>query len=97
MWNEHISSFLISLEFVKSIKDSGLYILRKDITFLILVLYINDSFFFNNDLELTSKVQVALSNKYEMTDLEDLYFGFNLQDIKDRESKMLSLSQSKYM
>ena len=84
--NEHISSFLISLEFVKSIKYSGLFILKKDTTFLFLALYIDDSFLFSNDLELTSKVKATLS-KYEMTNLEDLYSSTNSQVIRDIDKK----------
>ena len=76
MWNEHIISFLISLEFVRNIKDSVLHILRKNTTILFLALYIDDSFFFNNDLVLTFKVKATLSNIYEMKDLGDFYFGF---------------------
>ena len=29
MWNENISSFLLKLGFIRSIKDNGLYILQK--------------------------------------------------------------------
>jgi hypothetical protein len=64
MWNEHISSFLISLEFVRNIKDSGLHISRKYTSFLFLAFYIDDSFLFSNDLELKFKVNAALSSKY---------------------------------
>jgi hypothetical protein len=87
-----LAHFFISLEFVKSIKDSGLYVLKKDTTFLFLALYIDDSFLFSNDLELTYKVKTALSSKYEMTDFGELYFDLNLQIITDMDNKMLSLS-----
>jgi hypothetical protein len=39
MWNEHISSFLTSLGFVRNIKNSRLYILRKEIIFLFFALH----------------------------------------------------------
>jgi hypothetical protein len=84
------------LGFVRSIKNSGLYILRKDTTFLFLALYIDDSFLFSYDLELISKVKIVLSSKYEMIDLRDLYSGLNQQVIRDRDNKILSFSQSKY-
>ena len=57
----------------------------------------DDSFLFSNNLELTSKAKVALSSKYKMTDLEDLYSSFNLQIITNMDNKMLFLNQSKYI
>jgi hypothetical protein len=67
--------------------DQLYYILRKNITFLFLVLYVDDSFLFSNDLELTSKIKTMLSSKYEMTNLRDLYSSFHLQVIRDRITK----------
>ena len=88
MWNEHISSFLLSLGFTRSVKDNGLYILHEGEVFMWLALYIDDSFLFSNDLKLTNRIKKALSEKYEMTDMGDLYSGLNLQVTRDRQRRI---------
>lgn len=97
MWNENIKSFLFKLGFVRSIKDNGLYTLQKGEIFVWLALFIDDCFLFSNNTNLLKKVKIALSNKYDMTDMGDLSSGLNLFITRDRDKKVLTLSQAKYI
>ena len=95
MWNENINSFLLKLGFIRSIKDNGLYILQKGEIFVWLALYVDDCFLFSNDIHLLKKVKEALSKYYDITDLGDLSSSLNLYITRDRDKKILTLSQAK--
>ena len=58
---------------------------------------IDDCFLFSNDINLLKKIKKALSKHYDMTDLGDLSSGLNLYITRDRDKKILTLSQAKYI
>jgi hypothetical protein len=94
MWNKHIHKLLESLGFKRSIKDYGLYILREGKIIMWLALYVDDSFLISNDTNLTNKIKAALSKKYEMTDLGDLYSRLNMQITRQTNEYILKLNKS---
>ena len=97
MWNEHIHKFLENLGFKRSIKDYGLYILSEGKIIMWLAFYIDDSFLISNDSNSTNKIKAALSKKYEMSDLEDLYSRLNMQITRKTNEYILKLNQTKYI
>ena len=62
-----------------------------------LALYVDDCFLFSNDIHLLKKVKEALSKHYDMTDLGDLSCGLNLYITRNRDKRILILSQVKYI
>ena len=62
-----------------------------------MALYIDDCFLFSNKINLLKKVKEALSKQYDMADLEDLSSSLNLYITRDKDKKILTLSQAKYI
>ena len=58
MSNKNISLFLLKLEFIKSIKNNGLYVIKNICKiFMWFALYIDDFFIFGNDINSLKKVK----------------------------------------
>ena len=62
-----------------------------------MALYINDCYLLNNDFNLLKKMKEVLSKKYDMINMRDHSSFLNLYITRNRDKKILSLSQAKYI
>ena len=62
-----------------------------------LVLYVNDILLIGNDVETLSSVKVWLSNQFDMKDLGEASHILGIKLVRDRQKRMLGLSQASYI
>ena len=74
-----------------------MYKRRNENVVVFLVLYIDDILLIRNDIGTLSSFKVWLSNQFGMKDLEEASHILGIKLMRDREKRMLGLSQSSYI
>uniref|UniRef100_A0AAV1V2G5 Reverse transcriptase Ty1/copia-type domain-containing protein n=1 Tax=Peronospora matthiolae TaxID=2874970 RepID=A0AAV1V2G5_9STRA len=69
MWNQTIDGFMIKMGFKKRESDHCIYIKRDDQDMILVVLYVDDLILASSNNELLKSTKMALSKRFEMTDL----------------------------
>ena len=73
---------------------NSLYIRHSQSELAIIALYMDDLLILLDMIETMSKVKLALSNEFEMSDCRELYHFLGIQVICDQANWRLSLEQS---
>lgn len=94
MWNQKIDQYLINQRYIRLHADHSLYIRRSQSELAIIALYIHDLLILADTMETMSKVKLALSNEFEMTDCGELHYFLGIQVTRDRANRRVSLDQS---
>ena len=96
-WYGKINKFFIDHGFQRSEHDHNVYI--HSIFKLILLLYVDDLVITAPNSEDVSWIQTILHEEFEMTELGPLtsFLGLELEIQRNRKTRMLHLSQSKYI
>src|SRR5665213_696656 len=68
MWNQKIDQYLINQQYIRLHADHSLYSRRSQSELAIIALYVDDLLILSDTMETMSKVKLALSNEFEMTD-----------------------------
>ena len=61
------------------------------------ILYVDDILLIGNDVGTLSSVKVWLSNQFDMKDLGDASHILGIKLVRDRQKRMLGLSQASYI
>ena len=64
---------------------------------MFLVLYVDDILLIGNDVGVMSSVKVWLSSQFDMKNLGEANFILGIKLWRDRKSKMLGMSQARYI
>src|SRR5665213_2460535 len=94
MWNQKIDQYLINQRYIRLHADHSLYIRRSQSELAIIALYVDDLLILSDTMETMSKVKLALSNEFEMTDCGELHHFLGIRVTRDRANQRLSLDQS---
>jgi len=78
--------------YVKSVKEPN-----GQITFVILGVYVNDIIPVSNNPALLKAEKAALCERFEMTDLGEIHYLLGMSIKRDRESRILTISQPNYL
>jgi hypothetical protein len=94
VWNQRIRRFLKSIGFEQTYSDPCVYINK--MTEIILAMWVDDLIIFGKDMASINDLKVQLNEEYEMKDLGELKYFLGIQVHRDREQKIIHISQSGY-
>ena len=74
-----------------------MYKRRSENMVVFLILYVDDILLIGNDVETLSSVKVWLTTQFDMKDLEEASYILGIKLMRDRQKRMLGLSQASYI
>eukprot|EP00253_Pinus_taeda_P016890 PITA_16890 len=94
-WYSRIDSYLLDNEFDKCEGEPTVYIKEKDGKILIVVLYVDDVIFTDNDDQLIKNFKSVMKEEFEMTDMGFLRYFLGIE--VDQNEKGIFISQARYV
>lgn len=94
-WYSRIDAYLIENGFKKCDGEATLYINENDGKILIVVLYVDDLIFTDNDASIIVDFKAVMKNEFEMTDLGFLRYFLGIE--VDQSENVFFISQDKYV
>jgi Reverse transcriptase (RNA-dependent DNA polymerase) len=94
IWNQKIRRFLKSIGFDQTFSDPCVYVNKS--TGIILAMWVDDLIIFGKDMASINALKAQLNEEYEMKDLGELKYFLGIQVHRDRERKIIHLSQPGY-
>ena len=94
VWNQRIRRFFKSIGFDQTYSDPCVYI-NKD-TEVILAIWVDDLIIFGKDMGSINALKAQLNEEYDMKNLGELKYFLSIQVHRDRERKIIHISQSGY-
>ena len=80
--------------FQGNVEDNCVYAKFKNEKYIFLVLYVDDILLASSDVNLPLKTKKFLSSKFDMKDLGEATFVLGIEIHRDREKRVLGLSQN---
>ena len=77
--------------------DDCIYLKFKGTKFIFLVLYVDDILIASSNLQLLHETKKMLSGNFEMKDMGEAHYVLGIQIVRDRNRKLLGLSQKGYI
>ena len=101
-WNATLDKFLKSRGYIQSDADECVYlksVKQSDgrISFVIMVVYVDDIIPISNDTPFMIKEKEAICNEFDMVDNGEISYCLGLTIKRDRPNKIITISQSKYV
>jgi len=96
MWYLKFDEFLIRYDFIRNRYDSCVYILKKKVCVLYLLLYVDDILIASANKEEIRQLKESLNTEFEMKDLGSARRILGIDIHRDRATSELFLSQSNY-
>jgi len=96
-WNKVMHAFMVEQGMMQNKCDPAVYSKGQGESQLIVAVYVDDSTIMSKSVEEVHKMKSALSNRFKMTDLGEVGVILGMKVMRDREKKILSLSQEKYV
>jgi hypothetical protein len=94
IWNQRIRLFLKSIGFEQTYSDPCVYINKE--TDIIIAMWVDDLIIFGKDMASINDLKAQLNEEYEMKDLGELKYFLGIQVHRDRERKIIHISQAGY-
>jgi len=95
VWNRKIRNFFKSIGFNQTYLDPCAYV-NKEME-IIIAMWVDDLIIFGKDIASINSFKVQLNEEYEMKDLGELKYFLSIQVQRDREWKILHISQPGYI
>jgi hypothetical protein len=89
VWYELFDTYLLSHGFSKCVSDTNVYIKSSDTNFILLGLYIDDLILISKDLIYLTSHKTLFSQRFSMTDNNDIEYILGIQIQRDPSSKTL--------
>ena len=96
-WYQKFDSYIQDLGFNISQVEHCVYNKQVKDHFIYVALYVDDMFILGNNVDLIKEVNHQLSSKFDMKELGLEHFIVGMEIKRDRENKMIFLSQQKYI
>jgi hypothetical protein len=96
-WNQKLDAFLKSIEFMKSEADPSVYVAQVGNVKFLIVVYVDDLILVCNNQNKLLQIKEELSQKFEMKDLGELHFFLGMEVERNRDERLLRISQIKYL
>jgi hypothetical protein len=97
VWYELFDTYLLSHGFAKCVSDTNVYIKYSQSNFILLGLYIDDLILISRDLTYLTTHKTLFSQRFSMTDNNDIEYILGIQIQKNPSTKTLILLQAKYI
>src|SRR5579859_6527020 len=94
VWNRKIRHFLKSIGFDQTYSDPCVYINKT--TDIIIAMWVDDFIIFGKNMASINSLKAQLNKEYEMKDLGELKHFLGIQVHRDRERKIIHISQPRY-
>ena len=94
VWNQRIRRFLKSIGFDQLYSDPCVYINKT--TEIIIAMWVDDLIIFGKDMASINALKAQLNEEYEMKDIGELKYFLGIQVHRDRERKIIHISQAGY-
>jgi hypothetical protein len=97
MWYQDICAMLEEMGYTHLESDNTVFTQVCNGTFSIIALYVDDISMASNDLNAIEQDKVKLKQKYQMTDLGDIFWILGMRITRDRNKGTIMLSQQQYV
>src|SRR5258708_8493802 len=95
-WNKQANKSLKQLGFQRCLYDTGVYILTRNDSILVIILYVDDVLFLGNNKTLLLEKKNAFMKIWECRDLGQISEYLRMKIIRDRKQKKLIIDQIDY-
>ena len=95
-WNKQADKSLKSLGFNRCLSDTGVYILRKNSSILVVILYVDDVLWMGNNTELLQTLKSKFMKIWECRDLGQVSEYLGMKIVQDRQNQLLTIDQIDY-
>ena len=95
-WNKKLHEALIAIEFQQFHSDPCLYVRASEDAIVVLGVYVDDFIIVASSMQILAEIKGLLSTKFQMEDIGELKSFLGMSIRRDRENKLLWLSQEKY-
>ena len=92
-----IFPWLCIIGFQENVDDNYVYAKFKNKKYIFLVVYVDDILLASSDVNLLLETKKLLSSKFDTKDLSEASFVLGIEIHRDREKKILGLSQKAYL
>ena len=96
-WNIKFDQSVKSFGFIQCPDEPCVYKRRSENVVVFLILYVVDILLIGNDVGTLSLVKVWLSTQFDIKDLGEAIHILEIKLMRDRQKRMLSLSQASYI
>lgn len=96
-WYIKFDEVVTSMGFEENKVDQCIYLKVRGSKFIFLVLYVDDILLASNSLDLLKETKKALSTSFDMKDLGETSYVLGIEIYRDRNQKLLGLSQKGYI
>ncbi|TQD89904.1 hypothetical protein C1H46_024535 [Malus baccata] len=96
-WYLKFDQVITSDGFVENKLDDCIYLKFRGSQFVILVLYVDDILLASSSIRLLKKTKVLLNANFKMKDLGESHFVLGIEIARDKNRKLLGLSQKAYI
>ena len=96
-WNIRFDQAVKSFDFEQSENDPCVYKKEDGKVVVFLVLYVDDILIIGNDIGVMSTVKVWLSSNFDMKDLGEANYILGIKLLRDRQKRVIGLSQASYI
>jgi len=96
-WNRHFTSVVENLGLIPCPNDPCLFKYEKSNDIAYLLLYVDDMLIASNSMRKLNEIKIRLSKEFEMTDLGTPKTFLGLEIKRDRNNKILEITQKQFM
>lgn len=96
-WYKRLCTVFEALGFTRSEADHSVFFKVEDGTIIIVAVYVDDKLILSKDQKVINQLKVRLAAEYDLTDLGEARWILGMEIIRDREKRMIELSQRRYI
>ena len=96
-WYKKVCIELESLGFTRSMSDHSIFIKNNNGTLVIVAVYVDDFLIFSSKLNAIQHTKSQLSSRFDMKDLRNVKWIFQMEVMQSNDQKKVTLSQSQYI
>jgi hypothetical protein len=96
-WYQCIDMFFTHEDLFRSQADHSLYVKQTGEYLLIVIDYVDDLIILASNVSILKWLKSRLENEFEMSDLGELHYCLGVEFERDRASRTITMSQSKYI
>lgn len=95
-WNQEVEKTLVTFGLKKSKLENCVYFSISGNSIMIVALFVDDFFLFNNDPTKSKKLKLILEERYDIKDLGEANFLLGMKLARDKETGEIKLTQKEY-